>query len=523
MKVAVFGLGYVGTVTAACLAANGHDVWGVDIDAAKVEDIRAGDSPVAEPGLDALVARAVATATLHATTSCADALDGADVSLVCVGTPSTARGGTDLSYIRRAVERNSGGAARRGPPASRHHSVVIRSTVPPGTVEDMVAPALTGGLAGTDITVGAGMCPEFLREGSGIADFYASPLTVVGTADHRVAETITSLLGFLDRPVRVVDVRIAEGLKYACNAFHATKVSFANEIARLFRLLGVDSRQVMALFCEDSDLNISPSYLRPGFAFGGSCLPKDLRSLLHLARMSGVDLPLAAGALATNELVIDEAINRVLACDALTVALLGLSFKMNSDDLRESPNVELAERLIGKGFEVRIYDPARQPGSADRRQPPACRVEAAAPAAAARRQPGRGAARSRLAIVSSSRPGGRWTRCSPTRRGPHRPERAAGPLKWSRSPATRGSAGEPASSSSSRTFRCPSTGGSGWSARRSPAGYQVSVVCPKGHGDPAYQVDRRRELYKYRPYAPGGTQAGLRRSNTRTRSPPPPG
>jgi GDP-mannose 6-dehydrogenase len=361
MKVAVLGLGYVGTVTAACLATNGHDVWGVDIDAAKVDDIRAGGSPVAEPGLDALVARAVSDGTLHATTSCADALDGADVSLVCVGTPSTARGGTDLSYIRHAVEEIAGALRIVRPPASYHHSVIIRSTVPPGTVENAVLPALAAGLAGTDITIGAAMCPEFLREGSGIADFYASPLVVLGTADPAVAETVTRLLAFLDTPVRVVDVRTAEALKYACNAFHATKVSFANEVARLFRLLDVDSREVMSLFCEDNVLNISPSYLRPGFAFGGSCLPKDLRSLLHLARVSSVDLPLLAGTLATNELLIDDAVDRVLARDARTVALLGLSFKMNTDDLRESPNVELAERLIGKGYDVRIYDPVVNP------------------------------------------------------------------------------------------------------------------------------------------------------------------
>jgi len=266
-----------------------------------------------------------------------------------------------LSYIRHAVDEIAGALRTVRPSASRHHSVIIRSTVPPGTVEDMALPALTAGLAGTDIAIGAAMCPEFLREGSGIADFYASPLVVLGTADPRVAETVTRLLAFLDQPVRVVDVRTAEGLKYACNAFHATKVSFTNEIARLFRLLGVDSREVMSLFCEDNVLNISPSYLRPGFAFGGSCLPKDLRSLLHLARMSSVDLPLLTGALATNELVINEAVDRVIARDARAVALLGLSFKMNTDDLRESPNVELAERLIGKGFQVRIYDPVVNP------------------------------------------------------------------------------------------------------------------------------------------------------------------
>jgi GDP-mannose 6-dehydrogenase len=361
MKVAVIGLGYVGTVTAACLAANGHDVWGVDVDAAKVDEIRAGRSPVAEPGLDALVVQAVDGGTLNATTSCLDALDGTDVSLVCVGTPSTARGGTDLSYIRRAVDDIVAAIRVARRPASQHHSVVIRSTVPPGTVEEVVIPALTGGLADTDIAVGAAMCPEFLREGSGIADFYASPFVVVGTTDHCVAQTVTQLLSFLDEPVRVVEVRVAEALKYACNAFHATKVSFANEVSLLFRLLGIDSREVMSLFCEDRVLNVSPAYLGPGFAFGGSCLPKDLRSLLHLARMNGADLPLLAGTLATNELVINQAVERVIGCDARTVALLGLSFKMNTDDLRESPNVELAERLIGKGFDVRIYDPIVNP------------------------------------------------------------------------------------------------------------------------------------------------------------------
>jgi GDP-mannose 6-dehydrogenase len=401
MRVAVFGLGYVGTVTAACLATNGHDVWGVDIDAAKVGDIRAGGSPVAEPGLDALVARAVSNGTLHATTSCVDALDDADVSLVCVGTPSTARGGTNLSYIRHAMDEIVR-ALRIVPPASHRHSVVIRSTVPPGTVENVVLPALTAGLAGTDITIGVAMCPEFLREGSGVADFYASPLVVVGTTDPGVAETVTRLLAFLDRPARVVDVRTAEALKYACNAFHATKVSFANEVARLFRRLGVDSREVMSLFCEDDVLNISPSYLRPGFAFGGSCLPKDLRSLLYQARMSGVDLPLMAGTLATNELLIGEAVDRVLAHDVHTVALLGLSFKMHTDDLRESPKVELAERLIGKGYDVSIYDPVVNPArlvGANRRY-----VESRLPHLERLlvREPGQALRGADMAIVSSS-------------------------------------------------------------------------------------------------------------------------
>jgi GDP-mannose 6-dehydrogenase len=357
MKVAVVGLGYVGTVTAACLAANGHDVWGVDVDAAKADDIRAGRSPVAEPGLDSLVAEGVARGRLHATTSCAEAVERADVSLVCVGTPSAARGAADLSYIRRAVEDIATVLRTCAPPASGHHSVVIRSTVPPGTVEELVAPLVTG----LPIPCGAAMCPEFLREGSGIADFYQPPLIVVGTADQRVGAAITGLLQFLDVPVQVVDVRVAEALKYACNAFHATKVSFTNEVSRLFRLLGVDSREVMSLFCQDTVLNISPSYLRPGFAFGGSCLPKDLRSLLHLARVSGADLPLLAGTLATNELVINEVVDRVVACQARNVALLGL-----------------------RGPHLR---PGGEPVPPDRSQPPLRRVEAAAPRPAAHAAP----------------------------------------------------------------------------------------------------------------------------------------
>ena len=361
MRVAVIGLGYVGTVTAACLASRGHDVWGVDVEAAKVDEIRAGRSPVAEPGLGALIAETVAGGTLHATTSCAEALDGCEVSLVCVGTPSAARGGTDLFFIRRAVDDLVAALREVRPPASGQHSVVIRSTVPPGTVDEVVIPAFTEGLAGTQVTAGAAMCPEFLREGSGVADFFAPPFVVVGTSDPGAAEALTAMFGFSGQPVRVVDVRTAEALKYACNAFHATKVSFTNEVSRLFRLLGVDAREVMSLFCEDQVLNISPAYLRPGFAFGGSCLPKDLRSLLHLARVNGADLPLLAGTLSTNELVISEAVDRVLACDTRTVALLGLSFKMDTDDLRESPMVELAERLVGKGFDVRIYDPVVHP------------------------------------------------------------------------------------------------------------------------------------------------------------------
>jgi GDP-mannose 6-dehydrogenase len=359
VKVAVFGLGYVGTVTAACLASRGHDVWGVDIDVAKTEMIAGGRSPVVEPGLETLIAEAVAVGKLHTSTSVTEALEGAEASLVCVGTPSAPNGGTDLSYVLRAVD-DIGQALRVAQSHTDFHSVVIRSTVPPGTVDDAVAPVLQARLD-TGIAFGTAMSPEFLREGSGVADFFAPPFTVVGTADERVAKAMSELLGFLDQPVQVVEVRTAEALKYACNAFHATKVSFTNELSRLFRLQGIDSRRVMELFCDDHRLNISPNYLRPGFAFGGPCLPKDLRSLLHMARMNSVDLPLLSGTLSSNELTMSDVIERVTAGSGQVVALLGLSFKVSSDDLRESPNVRLAETLVGKGYELRIHDPVVKP------------------------------------------------------------------------------------------------------------------------------------------------------------------
>jgi GDP-mannose 6-dehydrogenase len=361
MRIAVFGLGYVGTVTAAGLASRRHHVYGVDVDEMKVGLIRQGRSPVVEPGLDELVADGVAKGFLTATTDAAEALECADVSLICVGTPSTPQGSTDLGYVRRAVGdiRRAMSVAR--PPVSGFHAVVVRSTVPPGTGDEVVAPIFADLPAETGWTVGTAMCPEFLREGCGVADFFDPPFVVVGTDRARVKQVLGRLFSFLDRELRYVDVRSAEALKYACNAFHATKVSFANEMGRIFRPYGVDSREVMEIFCEDKLLNISATYLRPGFAFGGSCLPKDLRSLLHMARVNDLDVPLLAGTLRTNELVVRDVLDRLIATPAKVVAMLGLSFKMDTDDLRESPNVELAERLIGKGFEVRIYDPIINP------------------------------------------------------------------------------------------------------------------------------------------------------------------
>jgi GDP-mannose 6-dehydrogenase len=359
MKVAVFGLGYVGAVTAAGLAHVGHSVVGVDVDAAKVAALNAGLSPVVEPGIVELIESGVQTGRLRATSSALEALAEADLSLICVGTPSGSHGSTDLTYIHRVADDIRAALALVAPPASGFHAVVVRSTVPPGTVDGVVAPVFAEPVPGWEI--GTAMCPEFLREGVSVKDFFAPPFVVVGTAEERTRATVAELFSFLDIETRHVATKTAESLKYACNAFHATKVSFANELARVFRGFGVDSREVMEIFCEDTKLNIASTYLRPGFAYGGSCLPKDLRSLQYMARVAGVDAPLLAGTALTNELVVSDIVERVIDTGRRRVALLGLSFKADTDDLRESPNVELAERLLGKGFEVRIYDPIINP------------------------------------------------------------------------------------------------------------------------------------------------------------------
>lgn len=334
---------------------------GVDVDEIKVDAIRRGVSPVVEPGVDAMVAKSVASGLLGATTDVRVALDGADISLICVGTPSSMRGDTDLTYVRRALTDLRDAMASVRPPTSGWHSVVMRSTVPPGTGATVVAPAFTADQLPAGWSVTTAMCPEFLREGSGVEDFFDPPFVVLGTDHARANEALTELFAFLGREVHIVDIPTAEALKYACNAFHAVKITFANEMGRVFSPCQVDSRRVMEIFCADHKLNIAPAYLRPGFAFGGSCLPKDLRALQSLARSAGVDVPLISATTVSNELVIRSVVDRVIATDYRRVCLLGLSFKMNTDDLRESPSLELAERFVGKGFDVTIYDPIVKP------------------------------------------------------------------------------------------------------------------------------------------------------------------
>lgn len=353
MKVAVLGLGYVGSVTAACLADGGHTVTGADPDPGKVDLIGQGRAPIVEPGLDELIARTRGRGTLDATTDADAALAGSDVSIVCVGTPSRQNGSLDLHFMERVAEQ-VGRWLRTCP---HFHLVLVRSTVLPGTVDGVVGPILERASGRrVDRDFGLAMCPEFLRETTAVADFHDPPFTVVGVRDSRSAALARELFGSLDRPYHEVPLGVAEALKYACNAFHAVKIAFANEMARLCAPAGVDARQVMRIFSQDDRLNLSPAYLRPGFAFGGSCLPKDLRALLHAAGANDQVVPMLGSVLHSNEVHLREAARLVLASGSRRVALLGLSFKTGTDDLRESPSVELAETLIGKGVDLRIYD-----------------------------------------------------------------------------------------------------------------------------------------------------------------------
>ena len=356
--IVVVGLGYVGAVTAACLAELGHTVVGVDVDRQKVEEIEAGRSPIIEPRLEELVAAGRNSERLQVTTDLASALRACDVVMVCVGTPARSDGTVNLEHVER-VSAEIGRELRR---AEKFVAVVYRSTVPPGTVDGQLRPVLERESSlRADDDFGVAMAPEFLREGSGVADFFEPPFIVAGVRDERTLKVVTDLFARLERPTHALSIEQAESLKYACNAYHALKITFANEVGRLLGAVGVDARDVMRVFCEDERLNISTAYLRPGFAFGGSCLPKDMRALMHLARVHDVDVPVLTGILRSNESHLRLAVRRILDAEAREVALLGLSFKPETDDLRESPYVELAETLVGKGVRLRIYDPIVNP------------------------------------------------------------------------------------------------------------------------------------------------------------------
>jgi GDP-mannose 6-dehydrogenase len=353
MKLSVFGLGYVGCVSAACFAREGHDVIGVDVSPLKVEIINGGKSPIVESGIGELIGEMVTGGRLRATTDSLEAIRESEISLVCVGTPSNPNGSLDLTYIKRVCKEI--GAALEGKRA--RHTVVLRSTMLPGTIEGIVVPTLevcSGKKAGRDF----GVCvnPEFLREGTSLKDFYSPPFTLIGADDEETALVVRRLYSGVDAPSLVTGIKAAEMVKYACNCFHAVKVSFANEIGNVCKELGIDSHEVMNVFCHDTKLNLSPYYLKPGFAFGGSCLPKDLRAITYKAKELDVETPLLSSVLQSNRRQVERAIEMILLTGRKRIGVLGFSFKAGTDDLRESPMVALIETLIGKGMQLAIYD-----------------------------------------------------------------------------------------------------------------------------------------------------------------------
>jgi GDP-mannose 6-dehydrogenase len=354
MTIAIFGLGYVGSVSAACLASVGHQIIGVDVDEHKLAMFREGRSPINEPGLDALLGRMVKEGRLTVTSDTKAAVHAAQVSLLCVGTPSRRNGSLESVYLEKVMEEVGAALAGR----TEYHVVAVRSTLLPGVLMSRLIPLLEK-TSGRKVGTNLGVCvnPEFLREGSAIKDFEKPPFTVIGETDPQAGDALLGVYAHLQAPVHRVRPDEASMVKYASNNFHALKVAFANEIGAVCRQLEIDGQQVMRVFCEDRELNISPRYLRPGFGFGGSCLPKDLRAIVYVAKDHDLTTPLLSSVLASNDAHIQRVVDVVLEKRRQRVAMLGLSFKVGSDDLRESPFVRLAEELIGKGVPLRIYDP----------------------------------------------------------------------------------------------------------------------------------------------------------------------
>lgn len=353
MRVSVFGLGYVGTVSAASLAQSGHEAIGVDPNPTKVNLINEGATPVIEEDLDALVKANVSAGRLRATVDEREAIDNSELSMVCVGTPGKRNGSLDLQYVERVCQQIGAVLADR----ADFHVVVIRSTILPGTMRRVVIPTLesvSGKRAGEDF----GVCnnPEFMREGTAIHDYHNPPKTVIGATDAKSGDMLASLYEGLDAPLVHTDIEIAEMVKYVDNAWHALKVGFANEIGNIAKELSIDSHRVMDIFCQDTKLNLSPYYLKPGFAFGGSCLPKDLRALTYAARSMDLNLPILYSVIESNRKQIERGLDMIIAAGSKKIGVLGFSFKSGTDDLRESPVVEVIETLIGKGFDLRLFD-----------------------------------------------------------------------------------------------------------------------------------------------------------------------
>ncbi|TLP47173.1 UDP-glucose/GDP-mannose dehydrogenase family protein [Cohaesibacter sp. CAU 1516] len=353
-RISIFGIGYVGTVAAACLAKDGHTVIAVDIDESKVDSIKRGQTPIVEDGLAELVADGVASGKLSATSDVADAIENTDASFVCVGTPSAPDGSVGLDYVVGVCTAIGGALARK----DSFHSVVIRSTIVPGSMEGICIPALeaaSGLVAGKEF--GVGYFPEFLRESTAIRDYYDPGLIVFGALDHPTNAILDEINGGLNCEINHVDIRTAEMIKYTSNCWRAVKITFANEIGNISKAVGLDGQEVMRVLCSDLKVNMSPTFMRPGFAFGGSCLPKDLRALRFLARSNNVPSPMLDCALSANEEQIRRAEHLVDNLVGRSIGMVGVSFKAGTDDLRESPLATLADRLIKKGYNLKIYDP----------------------------------------------------------------------------------------------------------------------------------------------------------------------
>lgn len=361
-RVAVLGLGYVGCVTAACLAKDGHSILGVDLQPDKVSAINAGKAPLSEPGLSELIEEQLQQGRLRATTDPVAAVRETDIAIICVGTPTGPDDGQDLRALA-AVCRQIGSVLREHP-RDRPYTVIVRSTVPPGTAEELVLPALRQSAGSTDEdAILVLSVPEFLREASALADYDEPSLFVIGgpaAPPERSREVVRALFGRFEERLQWVSYRTAELVKNVCNAYHALKVVFANEVGSLCQAVDIDGIELMRVFCKDTKLNCSPAYLRPGLPFGGSCLPKDLRALVHLGRLNGIDVPQLRATLRSNELQIDRTIEAIEALGRRRIGLEGLAFKPGTDDVRESPMVEIAERLLGRGYDLRIYDPLVQ-------------------------------------------------------------------------------------------------------------------------------------------------------------------
>lgn len=353
MRISIFGLGYVGVVTAACLAKEGHQVIGVDISRDKIEGIMAGKSPIVEDKIADIIADNVSRGTLKATMDAKAAFNESEVSMICVGTPSKENGDVDLTYVLRVAEKLGQLLKNK----KEFHTLIFRSTIPPGTTEDKIIPVLEEN-SGKKVYIDFDVCfnPEFLREGASVDDFYNPPFTIVGVQSDGAAEVVRRVFSFLQAPFETTTIRTAEMVKYVCNTWHALKICFGNEIGTLARRMGIDGYEVMRLFLIDTKQNVSTMYLKPGFAYGGSCLPKDVRGLLYQARGVDYNAPLLAAIPGSNERQLEEGYKIVTSFKKKKIGFLGLAFKGGTDDLRESPLVILAERLLGKGYELLIYD-----------------------------------------------------------------------------------------------------------------------------------------------------------------------